>query len=269
MDKKRRRTEKQVDFYDNPSDSQLDEGSNDSSDSEFSENSMDSDYEVVSETEDNNDVSEASTSSTGDNLWTEIPQNPELFVFQENVGFKLDTTNLTVQTLVDLFFSEEFLALLVEQTNLYAKQEIANLKKIKKSNRASQWIDVTVSEMKVFIALLLQMGPCTFPSIEHYWSRNKLYNVMFWRSHMSRNRFQLLLRYFHLVDNSVPSSDRLYKVRPILNHFNDIMSQNYVPNKNICIDESMLLWRGRLYFRQYIKNKKHKYGIKLYELCES
>ncbi|XP_018397169.1 PREDICTED: piggyBac transposable element-derived protein 4-like [Cyphomyrmex costatus] len=30
-----------------------------------------------------------------------------------------------------------------------------------------------------------------------------------------------------------------------------------------------MLWRGRLHFRQYIKNKKHKYGIKLYELCES
>lgn len=47
------------------------------------------------------------------------------------------------------------------------------------------------------------------------------------------------------------------------------MRENYVPDKNICIDESMKLWRGRLLFRQYIKNKKHKYGIKLYELCES
>ncbi|KAG8227160.1 hypothetical protein J437_LFUL001704 [Ladona fulva] len=28
------------------------------------------------------------------------------------------------------------------------------------------------------------------------------------------------------------------------------------------------MWRGRLYFRQYIKTKKHKYGIKLYLLCE-
>ena len=28
----------------------------------------------------------------------------------------------------------------------------------------------------------------------------------------------------------------------------------------------MVLWRGRLIFRQYIKNKKHKYGIKLYML---
>nr|CAI5838222.1 unnamed protein product [Callosobruchus analis] len=28
----------------------------------------------------------------------------------------------------------------------------------------------------------------------------------------------------------------------------------------------MILWRGRLSFRQYIPNKRHKYGIKLYEL---
>ena len=31
----------------------------------------------------------------------------------------------------------------------------------------------------------------------------------------------------------------------------------------------MMLWRGRLIFRQYIKNKKHKHGVKFYELCES
>lgn len=29
----------------------------------------------------------------------------------------------------------------------------------------------------------------------------------------------------------------------------------------------MLLWRGKLLFKQYIKNKKQKYGIKFYELC--
>ncbi|XP_041369939.1 piggyBac transposable element-derived protein 4-like [Gigantopelta aegis] len=38
--------------------------------------------------------------------------------------------------------------------------------------------------------------------------------------------------------------------------------------KDLSIDESMVLWHGRLLFRQYIKNKCHKYGIKLYELCE-
>lgn len=274
MDKERSLTEKQLEYYANLSDSEsveiFDEDDNDSNDYVLSENSSeDSDDEVVSEPEDNHDASQATTSNTNDNLWTENQQNPELFTFQENIGLKLDTTNLTVQTLVDLFFSKEFLALLVEQTNLYAAQEIAKHKQIKKSKRILQWKDVNAAEMKVFIGLVLQMGPYSFPSIEHYWSTNKLYNVMFWRSHVSRNKFQLLLRYFHLVDNSIPSSDRLYKVRPILNHFNNIMRQNYVPNKNICIDESMMLWRGRLHFRQYIKNKKHKYDVKLYELRES
>ncbi|XP_046666725.1 piggyBac transposable element-derived protein 4-like [Homalodisca vitripennis] len=30
----------------------------------------------------------------------------------------------------------------------------------------------------------------------------------------------------------------------------------------------MVLWRGRLLFRRYIKGKRHKYGVKLYSLCE-
>lgn len=29
-----------------------------------------------------------------------------------------------------------------------------------------------------------------------------------------------------------------------------------------------VLWRGRLRFRQYIKGKRHKYGVKLYTLTE-
>ena len=29
----------------------------------------------------------------------------------------------------------------------------------------------------------------------------------------------------------------------------------------------MMLWRSRLVFRQYIENKRHKYGVKFFELC--
>lgn len=41
----------------------------------------------------------------------------------------------------------------------------------------------------------------------------------------------------------------------------------FQPGKELSLDESMVLWRGRLVFRQYIKNKRHKYGVKLYELA--
>lgn len=46
------------------------------------------------------------------------------------------------------------------------------------------------------------------------------------------------------------------------------MKEVYEPSKNLSLDESMVLWRGRLVFRQYIKNKQHKYGVKSYLLTE-
>ena len=39
------------------------------------------------------------------------------------------------------------------------------------------------------------------------------------------------------------------------------------PGKDVVIDETMILWRGRLLFRQYIPGKAHKCGVKLYKLC--
>ena len=86
---------------------------------------------------------------------------------------------------------------------------------------------------------------------------------------MSRNRFQLLLRFWHFSDNESIEKGRLSKVKLLLDHLNDTMREIYVPDKDLSLDESMMLWIGRLIFRQYIKNKKHKYGVKFYELCES
>ena len=43
----------------------------------------------------------------------------------------------------------------------------------------------------------------------------------------------------------------------------------YTPEKKIALDEAMCPWRGRLRFKVYIKNKPNKWGIKLYEVCES
>lgn len=35
----------------------------------------------------------------------------------------------------------------------------------------------------------------------------------------------------------------------------------------MCINESVVLFRGRIKFRQYLKNKRLKYGIKIFKLC--
>lgn len=35
------------------------------------------------------------------------------------------------------------------------------------------------------------------------------------------------------------------------------------------VDESMVPFRGRLIFKQFIPRKAHKYGVKLFKICEA
>ena len=42
----------------------------------------------------------------------------------------------------------------------------------------------------------------------------------------------------------------------------------YTPDKHIVIDEELLLWKGRLGFKQYIPNKRARFGIKMFSVCE-
>ena len=41
----------------------------------------------------------------------------------------------------------------------------------------------------------------------------------------------------------------------------------YSPGEKLVVDESLVPFRGRILFRQYIPGKSHKYGIKLYKIC--
>ncbi|CAH1995710.1 unnamed protein product [Acanthoscelides obtectus] len=125
--------------------------------------------------------------------------------------------------------------------------------------------------MSIFLGMTFYMGILQLPRFRDYWRTDRLYNFRI-RKFMSRDRYLIILRCLHFAENpragGAAPSDRLYKVRPLLDFFNKKMSIIYSPGKNLSIDESMLLWRGRLLFRQYIKNKKHKYGIKFYLLTE-
>ena len=44
---------------------------------------------------------------------------------------------------------------------------------------------------------------------------------------------------------------------------------NYIPDREISLDESMLGWRSRLSFHVYNSGKITKYGILVWMVCES
>lgn len=57
------------------------------------------------------------------------------------------------------------------------------------------------------------------------------------------------------------------KLYPIFDMLIQNFQKSYFPDENLSLDESLLLHRSRLIWRQYIKGKKARYGIKFYELC--
>ena len=92
---------------------------------------------------------------------------------------------------------------------------------------------------------------------------------------MSSRRFELILRFLHLNDTSSaptrgePGYDKLYKVRPFLDILLTNFRNKYVPNQQISIDESMISFKGRLSFIQYLPKKPHKWGMKAWVLADS
>lgn len=85
---------------------------------------------------------------------------------------------------------------------------------------------------------------------------------------MSRNRFEILLQMLHFSENDDANKcDRLYRVRNLLDIMNENFKKHYTPGEDLCIDESVVPFRGRIIFRQYNKQKRHKYGIKEFKLC--
>jgi len=206
--------------------------------------------------------------------WTNFTGNLKNLVFTAPSG----VSNYCIERLDDyqpihfynLFVDDEIMHYLVNETNKYALQCIISgivNESILDYSRLNEWTDVNLSEMKCFIGFIIWMGLDKKPSLNDYWSKNLLYKN-FVSKYMSKNRFRAILSMFHFSDNENSSNvDRLYKIKPLLDMMNNKFHKMYEPDESVCIDETMVPFRGRLNFRQYIPGKRHKYGIKLFKLC--
>ena len=103
--------------------------------------------------------------------------------------------------------------------------------------------------MNAFLGLLLCMGVVNLTNLQDYWSRDPfLQSNSIWKHVMSRDRFLLLLHFWHFEDETNPEP-RLQKISPLINHLNNTMSKIYCPDENLSLDKSLVLWRGRLVLR--------------------
>lgn len=200
-------------------------------------------------------------------VWSDYSNRSKVFPFTGDPGLKinLDSTATPFQVFQTLL-TNDIIDYIVEQTNLYAHQIIELGEKTSKS-RHSKWHDTTREEMKLFFGMILYMGLMRAGSLKDYWRRSIIYENAFCKF-MSRNRFELLLACIHFSDNTqINREDRLGKIQPLLDKLLVNYQAAHVPEEDVVIDETLIPWRGRLIFRQYIPSKAHKYGIKLFKLC--
>ena len=68
-------------------------------------------------------------------------------------------------------------------------------------------------------------------------------------------RFQLLQRFFHFKHNQDPQNnpndpdrDRLFKIKTLMYKVRQKFNSVYYPPKNLTVDESLVLYKGRLLF---------------------
>lgn len=61
----------------------------------------------------------------------------------------------------------------------------------------------------------------------------------------------------------------MFKVSPFVDHLLATLKDVHSPGKELTIDEQICPFRCRINFRVYVKGKPHKYGIKLWMLCDA
>jgi len=95
------------------------------------------------------------------------------------------------------------------------------------------------------------MGIIYKPQIPMYWSTDIYYQTPIFNQVMKRDRFQLILKFFHFNDNDLidpVNPDRLHKVRPLIEMLRDRFRKVYTPGMELSVDESLVLYKGRLKF---------------------
>ncbi|WAR15686.1 PGBD4-like protein [Mya arenaria] len=165
---------------------------------------------------------------------------------------------------------------MVEETNRYGNQQLdLRQGQLGTFSRFRKWHPTNRGEMLKFLAIVIAMGLVRQSNVTDYWSTRPVTATPFFSSTMSRDRFLLLMSFFHLNNNAryiareSPGHDPLFKLGTVYSSILYKFATTYKPHQFISVDEGMVPWRGNLAFSVYSPNKPIKYGLKAYMLCDS
>lgn len=114
------------------------------------------------------------------------------------------------------------------------------------------------------------MSNIRLPNTRSYWNPDVGLEII--TKTMTVNRFEKIRKFLHFNDNELhlprdnENHDRLHKLRPILDHLNNVFSTVPLEGK-LSIDEQLCSTKLRHFMKQYLPMKPHKWDLKLFVLC--
>ncbi|XP_039286653.1 piggyBac transposable element-derived protein 3 isoform X1 [Nilaparvata lugens] len=153
--------------------------------------------------------------------------------------------------LFQLFFDEELFDLMINEIKKYAA-----FKNVPDPN-------ITKAELKCFFGILIISGYNSLPGKRYYWeTSDDVRNHLICKS-MRRNRFTQIMSLLHFVDSTrIDRSDKLWKLRPLIDKLKINFGVNFVPVQQLDFDESMIAYYGRHSCKQFIRGKPIRFGYK-------
>lgn len=132
---------------------------------------------------------------------------------------------------------------------------------------------MTADDTYVMLGIMMLMGIVQKLTIKSYFISDLFIETPIFGQTVNQDCFELIMKFLHFVDNSTHSTytspSGFSKILSIVENFNQCFQSAYLPGENTSIGESLLLWKGRLSFKQCLPLKASKFGIKTFELCDS
>ena len=124
----------------------------------------------------------------------------------------------------------------------------------------------------MFLAIVITMVVISYPTLQQYWCRSWPFQTSTFSSIMPRDRFLLFLKFLHLTNNNQiplghPGHNRLFKLKSFMTALITHFKLLYRPHREISVDESMISYKGRLSFLQYMPKNPEKVGDESLGAC--
>ena len=182
-------------------------------------------------------------------------------------------------TMFNMYWTDACVDRIVAETNMYAGAVLPHVEnEAPRTKGGPTWRDVDRDEIRGWLGICILMGCKRLPSVRQYWMRSQpfLYCPLI-SSIMSLDRWELIMRCLHLVDNNCvvrdvndPRFDRIAKTRWLVEMFVTVSKEIYNLEREITVDECVIPYKGRYCFiRQFMPDKPVRFGIKVWLLASS